>query len=349
MNVLITGGAGFIGSHLAEMHLRRGDKVKILDDLSTGNQSNIDYLDSIGPVEFHHGDVVTWSGLPGLVREVDRVYHMAAVVGMFRVLKEPVGVTRVNVLGTERVLEAATHCSHPPQIVIPSSSSVYGSAPYDQLHEAAEITCTPGAPLLNYALSKFTNEVQGGAYFHEHKVPVILARLFNTIGRRQQGLYGFVVPRFVQQALRGAPITVFGRGTQTRSFCDVRDTCQMLDALASTPLSYGTPVNVGNTQEITILELARKVKRLCQSSSDISFIPYEKAYGKAFAQIPQRRPILAKLDHLTGYRHQWVLDETIRDLRHYYEQLASPTIAVSPAMAPPLAPREVSHEAALVS
>lgn len=322
MKILITGGAGFIGSHLAYMHRQRGDQVCIFDDLSTGTMDNVDFLRAqTGAIEFVQGNIIQDRRLTDLVQWSDRVYHMAAVVGMFRVLKEPIEVTRVNVIGTQRVLEAAADAIKPPQIVIPSSSSVYGAADYDQLHEEAPIVSVPHAPLLNYALSKFTNEVQGRAFFQQYQLPVVMARLFNTIGTRQQGLYGFVVPRFVQQAMKNEPITVFGKGDQTRSFCDVRDTCAMLDALAQTPEAYGEVVNVGNTQEITILDLALKVKKLCHSSSDIEFVPYEKAYGQSFAQIPQRRPILNKMQGLTGYRHRWTLDETIAQLRDYYQNL----------------------------
>ena len=318
MHILITGGAGFIGSHLVDLHLARGDLVLAVDDLSTGVRANLAAFQTKPRLTFEQADVLTWDGLDQRVAWADRIYHMAAVVGMFRVLQEPVATTRVNVLGCERVLDAAARCGRRPQIVLPSSSSVYGPARYEDLHERADIVASPGAPLLNYALSKLTNEVQGRAYAEKFDLPIVIARLFNTVGLRQSGLYGFVVPRFVQQAIAGQPITVFGDGTQTRSFCDVRDTVAMLDTLAATPAAYGQVVNVGNVQEITIRDLAELIRDRTGSTSPLQFVPYEQAYGQTFEQIPQRRPILDKLFALTGYQHRWSLPETIDELSQHY-------------------------------
>lgn len=328
MRVLVTGGAGFIGSHLVEMHLARGDEVHVVDDLTTGNRANLAAHQTNPYLHFEQADVLDWRGLDHWVAWADRIYHMAAVVGMFRVLEQPVETTRVNVLGCERLLDAVARSGRRPQIVLPSSSSVYGPAKYDDLHEQANIVASPGAPLLNYALSKLTNEVQGRAYAGKYHLPIVIARLFNTVGLRQSGLYGFVVPRFVQQAIAGQPITVFGDGTQTRSFCDVRDTVAMLDKLAGTPAAHGEVVNVGNVQEITIRELAEVIRERTASSSPLQFVPYEQAYGQSFEQIPQRRPILDKLVSLTGYRHRWSLHDTIDELhRHYRIALTRPQTA----------------------
>jgi UDP-glucose 4-epimerase len=318
MRVLVTGGAGFIGSHLVEMHLARGDEVHVVDDLTTGNRANLAAHQTNPWLHFEQADVLDWRGLDRWVGWADRIYHMAAVVGMFRVLEQPVETTRVNVLGCERLLDAVARSGRRPQIVLPSSSSVYGPAKYDDLHEQASIVDSPGAPLLNYALSKLTNEVQGRAYAGKYDLPIVIARLFNTVGLRQSGLYGFVVPRFVQQAIAGQPITVFGDGTQTRSFCDVRDTVAMLDRLAATPAAHGEVVNVGNVQEITIRELAEVIRERTASTSPLQFVPYEQAYGQSFEQIPQRRPILDKLVSLTGYRHRWSLHDTIDELHQHY-------------------------------
>lgn len=318
MRVLVTGGAGFIGSHLVEMHLARGDEVHVVDDLSTGNRANLAAHQTNPWLHCEQADVLDWRGLDHWVGWADRIYHMAAVVGMFRVLEQPVETTRVNVLGCERLLDAVARSGRRPQVVLPSSSSVYGPAKYDDLHEQADIVASPGAPLLNYALSKLSNEVQGRAYAGKYNLPIVIARLFNTVGLRQSGLYGFVLPRFVQQAVAGQPITVFGDGTQTRSFCDVRDTVAMLDRLAGTPAAYGEVVNVGNIQEITIRELAEVIRARTGSSSPLQFVPYEQAYGQSFEQIPQRRPILDKLVALTGYRHRWSLHDTIDELHQHY-------------------------------
>ncbi len=334
MHILVTGGAGFIGSHIVEHHLKRGDTVHVIDDLSTGNLANLAAFEENSNFAFDHGDITTWSGLAGAVKEAQRIYNMAAVVGMFRVLEQPVEVTRVNTVGCERLLQAVAEAGHRPQVVLPSSSSVYGPAKYDDLHENANIVVSPDAPLLNYALSKLSNEVQGRAYAQTYDIPVVIARLFNTIGLRQSGQYGFVVPRFVQQALSGQSLTVFGDGLQTRSFCDVRDTVAILDALASTPAAYGQVVNVGNTQEISILELAESIRKAAGSASPLTFTPYEEAYGQDFAQIPQRRPILDRLFDLTGDQHRWPLATTIVDLCAHYRLHAESQQQAPPSPAP---------------
>ncbi|GAB3737731.1 SDR family NAD(P)-dependent oxidoreductase [Luteimonas pelagia] len=324
MRVLITGGAGFIGSHLVDLHIARGDHVHVLDDLSTGNRANLAAHQTNPFLQFDEGDLNTWDGLDDAVAAADRVYNMAAVVGMFRVLEQPVEVTKVNTMGCERLLQCIADAGHKPQTVLISSSSVYGPAKYEDLHEEADIVASPDAPLLNYAISKLSNEIQGRAYAAKYGMPVTIARLFNTVGLRQSGQYGFVVPRFVQQALAGEPITVFGDGSQTRSFCDVRDTAAMLDTLARTPAANAKVVNVGNIQEITILELAELVKARVGSDSPIRYVPYAQAYGQSFAQIPQRRPILDRLQALTGYRHRFPLVQTIDDLcAHYRMQLSN--------------------------
>jgi UDP-glucose 4-epimerase len=312
--ILITGGAGFIGSHLASHHLAKGDRVVAVDDLSTGSR---DLLPGVAPERFRfvEADILDWKDLDHEVRDTDRIYHMAAVVGMLRVLRDPIGVTRVNVLGTERLLEAVSRSTHRPELVIASSSSVYSHARGSLLREDAELVYAPEkGGLTGYALSKLTNEIQGSAYRLVHDMRVTMPRLFNAIGPGQSGNYGFVLPRFVTQALRGEPLTVYGDGLQTRSFCDVRDTVPALDLLASTPDARGIPVNVGNEREITILNLARLVIERSGSSSKIEFLSFEKGYGESFWQVPQRRPCLERLRKLTGFRHRWSLEQTIDDL-----------------------------------
>lgn len=322
MRILITGGAGFIGSHLVDFHLRRGDRVVAVDDLSTGSAANVRQHADNPSFRFVHADLLTWNGLEAAVAEADRIYNMAAVVGMFRVLQQPVETTRVNTFGCERVLHAVVAAGHKPQVVQPSSSSVYGPARYEDLHEDAPITVSPDAPLMQYALSKFSNEAQGRAYHEKHGISIVIARLFNTAGLRQAGLYGYVLPRFVQQAIAGEPLTVFGDGMQTRSFCDVRDTVAMLDRLAATPAAWGKVVNVGNAQEIRILDLANMVRARTGSDSPVTFVSYEQAYGKSFTQIPQRRPILTRLHELIGYRHDWPLESTVDWLHEHYRSAA---------------------------
>src|SRR6185312_4630850 len=201
MHVFVTGGAGFIGANLVAFHLARGDRVTAMDDLSTGIADNVAAFSHYDTYRFERGDILDWRGLAGAVASADRIYHMAAVVGMFRVLNQPVEVTRVNVVGTERLLEAVVASGRRPQIIIPSSSCVYATSNPDQLREDIDLKVSPGARLLNYGLSKLTNEVQGLAYARTYSLPIVIARLFNAVGPRRLGTYGFVLPRFVKQAL----------------------------------------------------------------------------------------------------------------------------------------------------
>lgn len=315
MNVLVTGGAGFIGSHVVEHHLGRGDTVVAIDDLSTGSMANVEIFRGDEKYRFIPADIMDWSGLEESVQAADRIYHLAAVVGMFRVLREPVRVTRVNVCGTERLLETVAASPRPPQIVIASSSSVYSHSPGRDLREDDKLVYRPKqGGLTGYALSKLSNEIQAMAYRQEHGLQVTIPRLFNAVGPRQTGNYGFVLPRFVQQALAGEPVTVFGDGTQTRSFCDVRDTVTALDLLAGNPEAAGIPVNVGNERETSIIELARIVIGRARSASKIEFVPFAKAYGASFDQVTQRHPVEDRLKALTGFRAKRGLEETIDDL-----------------------------------
>ena len=312
--VLITGGAGFIGSHLVSMHLERGDHVTVVDDLSTGDR---DLLPGGDPnrFRFFEADLLEWPDLEKEVAAADRIYHMAAVVGMFRVLREPINVTKVNVMGTERVLEAAARSGHLPEIVIASSSSVYSHAHAEILTEESELVyCPEKGGLTGYALSKLTNEIQASAYRSVHGLPVTMPRFFNAIGPGQSGTYGFVLPRFISRALAGKPLIVYGDGSQTRSFCDVRDTVRAIDLLASNSDAWGIPVNIGTPREISILDLAKLVIERTGSNSTIEFQSYEQGYGGTFWQVPQRKPSLERLQQLTDFRHSWSLEQSIDDL-----------------------------------
>lgn len=312
MNIVITGGAGFIGSHLAEYHLDRGDHVVAVDDLSTGNEQNVAPFLKNPRYRFEKSDILNWDGMESEIATADRIYHMAAVVGMFRVLKQPVEVTRVNVLGTERLLEGVARSKNRPLVVVASSSSVYGFSPVSELSEEMEIVYPARhSALIGYSLSKLTNEVQAMAYAQKHGLSVVIPRLFNAAGPRQSGTYGFVLPRFIQQAISGAPLTVFGDGSQTRSFCDVRDTIVALDLMAKNPACLGQPVNVGNSREISILDLAKLVISRSGSRSAIEFVTYEKGYGRPFEHILRRRPVLDKLYQLTSFQPAWTLESTI--------------------------------------
>jgi UDP-glucose 4-epimerase len=315
MNILVTGGAGFIGSNVVEHHLSQGDELVALDDLSTGTRANIEAFEKNPRFRFIKADLMDWPGLAEAVRGVDRIYHLAAVVGMFRVLREPVRVTQVNVCATEHLLETIAASPHKPQVVIASSSSVYSHSHHRDLREDDELVYLPRqGGLTGYALSKLTNEIQAMAYRQEHGLAVTIPRLFNAVGPRQTGNYGFVLPRFVKQALAGEPLTVFGDGTQTRSFCDVRDTVAAIELLAANPAAAGQPVNVGNERETRIIDLANMVIERSGSSSTVEFIPFDEAYGAVFDQITQRHPVEARLEKLTGFHPRWTLEQTIDDL-----------------------------------
>jgi len=312
--ILITGGAGFIGSHLAFHHLQKGDFVTVVDDLSTGTRELLTGADP-SRFRFVEADILEWPDLEKEATCADRIYHMAAVVGMFRVLREPIAVTRVNVLGTERLLQAVSRSLHLPEIVLASSSSVYSHAREQMLSEDCELVYHPEkGGLTGYALSKLTNEIQASAYRSMHGLPVSIPRLFNAIGPGQSGTYGFVLPRFIARALADEPLVVYGDGTQTRSFCDVRDTVRAIDLLASNPDAWGVPVNVGNPHEIPILDLAKLVIERAGSKSTVEFQSFEQGYGGTFWQVPQRRPSLIRLQELTGFRHSWSLEQSIDDL-----------------------------------
>jgi UDP-glucose 4-epimerase len=315
MNIFITGGAGFIGCHLAEYHLERGDHVVTLDDLSTGSEQNVAPFLKNPCYRFEKRDLLTWQGLEQEIAAADRVYHMAAVVGMFRVFQHPVEVTRVNVQGTERILECIARSKNRPIVVVASSSSVYGFSSTSELNEDTELVFpAKNNALIGYSLSKLTNEIQAMAYRQAHGISVAIPRLFNAVGPRQSGNYGFVLPRFIKQAVSGAPLTVFDDGSQTRSFCDVRDTIVALDLMAKNPVSWGQPVNVGNSREISIFDLAKLVISRSGSHSTIEFVSYEKGYGESVDHILRRRPVLEKLRQLTLFQPVWTLESTIDDL-----------------------------------
>lgn len=321
MHVLITGGCGFIGSHLVEYHLNKGNKVHVVDDLSTGSIHNVSAFQNNPNFQFDKADILTWSGLEKSAVWADQIYHMAAVVGVYRVLAEPINVLATNIPGCERVLRAVAATGWKPRVLIASSSEVYGQSLTDNIgfKESDNLVIESAAKnRWNYAISKIADEAFGLSYARELNLPVTLIRFFNTIGPRQTGRYGMVVPRLVEQAVHNQPITVYGDGSQSRSFCDVRDTVVALDALANTPDSVGEIINVGNDREISINHLAELIRNRANSNSPIVHIPYEEAYGKAFGEtfidILRRRPNLEKFYGLTHFKHQWTLEQTIDDL-----------------------------------
>lgn len=320
MHVLITGGAGFIGSHLTEFHLKQGHQVYVVDDLSTGSMDNIAPFTQNPKFRYDISDILTWSGLNDAVLWADRIYHMAAVIGVFRVLKNPVSVLTTNMMGCERLLRAvAMHPSRPP-VLIASSSCVYGINPKVPSAESDTLELKSAAyGLWGYAISKLADEALGLAYAREKNVHVVIARLFNIIGPRQSGHYGMVVPRFIQQALTGEPITVFGDGHQTRSFFDVRDTVEIFHGLLQNKAAVSQIVNVGGASEMSINTLAKLIKKITKSTSKIQHESYEKAYGESIDETIRRQPDLKKLHALISFNPKWSIEDTICDLADKYD------------------------------
>lgn len=316
MHVLITGGAGFIGSHLVSYHLEKGDKVHVVDNLSTGHIENIAPYIEHPDFIFDEADILVWNELEKAVIWADRIYHMAAVVGVFKVLKEPISVLATNIAGCERILRAL-HTSHwNTKLIIASSSEVYGNRSESELlSEEMELLISPGHnSRWNYSISKLADEAFGLSYARQYNMDVTVIRFFNVIGPNQTGKYGMVVPRFVRQAVREKPITVYGDGNQKRSFLDVRDAVVYLDLLANNPQSRAEVINVGTGREISIGQLADIIKDESHSTSPIEYISYDDAYGKDFDEIFHRKPNLDKLMKFTNYLPQWSLEKSIIDL-----------------------------------
>lgn len=315
MHVLITGGAGFIGSHLAEHHLALGHQVYVVDNLSTGSMANLKPFRAHPAFRFTEADILRWTGLGEAIAWADRVYHMAAVVGVERVLDDPVAVMSSHATGTDRILATIHDGGWNPQVLIASSAEVYGLNPEKSLAETDDIVL-PSAGRLRWtgAVTKLADEFLAFSYARRYGLKVVVARLFNTIGPNQAARHGMVVPSFVKHAIRGEALTIHGEGDQTRSFCDVRDTVMALDRLAGCPEAWGEAVNVGNEQEISIRALAELIVRRAQSPSALHFVSYRDAYGEDYDEVSHRRPVLNKLRALTAYAPLWSLDDSLDDL-----------------------------------
>ncbi len=310
MRFLITGGAGFIGSHLAERLLDRGDHVVLLDNLSTGSMENIRHLKTSERMEYHLDSIENRQLVAELVDEAEVIVHLAAAVGVRLIVESPVRTIETNVNGTQLILEAAA--KKRKLVLTASTSEVYGKSTQVPFREEADLVLGPTTKgRWSYAASKALDEFLALSYWKEKKVPVIIVRLFNTVGPRQTGRYGMVLPNFVRQALDNTTISVYGNGKQSRCFCDVRDTVQGLMKLIDSEQAIGEVVNVGNTEEITIEDLAHRVKQRTRSSSNIEFIPYDKAYEPGFEDMMRRVPCVEKLQAITGFRPQTPLNEII--------------------------------------
>jgi UDP-glucose 4-epimerase len=310
MRVFITGGAGFVGSHLAEALLERGDEVSILDNLSTGSIDNIAHLKQHPRFRYTIDAVENEPLLAELIDRADVVVHLAAAVGVKLIVEQPVHTIETNVHGTEVVLRHAN--KKKKLVLIASTSEVYGKSAAVPFREDADLVLGPTSKhRWAYACSKLIDEFLALAYWKERKLPVIIVRLFNTVGPRQTGQYGMVIPNFVRQALAGQPITVFGDGTQSRSFTYVGDVVRALIALINEPGAVGQVFNIGNGAEITIGDLAEKVRTLTESKSEIVRIPYDQAYESGFEDMPRRVPDISKIAGLVGYAPTVELDEIL--------------------------------------
>lgn len=307
---LVTGGAGFIGSHLCEALIARGDEVVVLDDLSTGSLENLTHLRGQSGFRFVEGSVLDEQLLGGLMGRCDTVYHLAAAVGVTWILEHPLRSLETNVRGTESVLRQASSLGC--KVLLASTSEVYGKNDGGPLGEDDDRIL--GSSRLSrwfYSSAKAIDESFALAYFQERKLPVVIVRFFNTIGPRQTGRYGMVVPRFIRQALSGEPVTVYGDGAQTRCFTYIDDVVRAVIALADAPGAVGEVFNIGQPREISILELARRVIQLTGSPSPIEVVPYEQAYGEGYEDMRRRVPDTAKLRRVTGFEPSIALDEAL--------------------------------------
>jgi len=317
MHALITGGAGFIGSHLAEALLAHGDSVFVLDNLSTGAMENIVHLKGRAGFEYFIDSVENEGLLAELIDRSDVVFHFAAAVGVKLIVEQPVRTIETNVHGTEIVLKHAN--KKKKLVVIASTSEVYGKSEDVPFREDSDLVLGPTTKhRWAYACSKAIDEFLALAYWKERQLPVIVVRFFNTVGPRQTGQYGMVIPNFVRQALAGEAITVFGDGTQQRSFTHVADVVQALLKLVKEPKAVGQVINIGNTGEISIQKLAERVRELSGSKSPIKLVPYEEAYESGFEDMPRRVPDLSKVTALIAYKPRFSLDDILTQVIEYF-------------------------------
>lgn len=319
MKILITGGAGFIGSHLAERLLDDGHQVSIIDNLSTGRLENIESFKDNGNFHYTIGSVLNRELMEKLMAGVDQVYHLAAAVGVKYIIENPLLSLKTNIVGTDNVLELAN--KHKAKVLITSTSEIYGKSenvPFgendDRLLGSTHIS------RWGYSCSKAIDEFMALAYFREKKLPVVIVRCFNTVGPRQTGQYGMVLPKFIKAALLDQPLVVYGSGKQTRCFADVADVVEAFIRLMSTPECQGEIFNVGTTESISIEDLAKKVKAMTGSKSRIDYMSYEEAFEEGFEDMMNRMPSLEKIRQHIGWEPQYKLDDIIGRMIDYYEK-----------------------------
>ncbi len=309
-HILVTGGAGFIGSHLVERLLGEGKSVVVLDDLSTGNRANLNTVEPNPNLRIVEAKISTCRELLELVANAESIYHLAAAVGVDLVVKSPIHVLETNLHETEVLLETAA--PHRVPLLIASTSEVYGKSEKPAFSEEDDLLIGPPQHARwSYACSKLMDEFLALAYAKEKNLPVTIVRLFNTVGPRQTGQYGMVLPRFIAAARRGEPLRVFGDGQQSRCFCFVLDTVEALVRLQSSPQARGEVFNIGATEEVTILQLAQRVIETLASKSQVEFVPYSEAYAPGFDDMRRRKPVVEKLQRVTGFTPRTSLNEII--------------------------------------
>lgn len=319
MRALITGGAGFIGSHLSEYLLKQGYHVTVIDDLTTGRFTNIEPLTQNPKFHYAIEDIRNIHVIDRLVSECDIIFHLAAMVGVEKIINEPINTIEVNIGGTETLLKTARR--YRKKIMVASTSEVYGKGVSFPFREDDDSLLGPTVKnRWSYAASKMVDEFLALAYYHETGLPVVLFRLFNTVGPRQSGQYGMVLPRFVQSALQNKPIQVYGDGQQQRCFGNVFDVVDAIHKLGESDQAIGQLYNIGSDEEITIYDLAVRVRDRADSASEIKLIPYDEAYAPGFEDFRRRVPSIEKIQQLIGWKPTTLLDDTIDQVIAYYQQ-----------------------------
>ncbi len=319
MKILITGGAGFVGSHLADKLIEQGHQITVIDDLSTGRYSNVEHLEGNANFRLIIDTVLNQDLMEELIRESDRVFHMASAVGVRLIMEQPVKTIETIFHGTDVVLRFCSR--YRKRVLIPSTSEVYGKGASIPFREEDDLlTGATDKHRWAYACAKTLDEFLALAHWKETRLPVVVVRLFNTVGPRQTGQYGMVVPRFVHSAVRNEPITVFGDGTQQRCFGHVLDVVEGLSKLLESPQCFGQVINLGNDEEVSILGLAERAIELTGSKSEIRYIPYEEAYGDGFEDMRRRVPGLDKAKRLIGYQPTRSLSDIINDVANEFRK-----------------------------
>ncbi len=319
MNILITGGAGFIGSHLAEKLLKQGHKVIVLDNLSTGSLENVKHLRKNPDFSLHIGSILNYELLEELVSQCKIVYHMAAAVGVKYIIENPLLSLRTNIVGTENVLELSH--KYKCKVLVASTSEIYGKSdnvPFKE--EDDRLLGSTHISRWGYSTAKAVDEFLALAFHREKKLPVVIVRLFNTVGPRQTGQYGMVIPKFVKAALLDQPLVIHGTGKQSRCFTDVDDVSDALIKLMETPKCEGNIFNVGSTESVTIEELAHKIKKASKSKSKIEYMAYEDVFEEGFEDMMKRMPDISKIENAIGYKRKYTLDQIIERVINYYEE-----------------------------